>query len=72
MVSEDLCNKETETWDKAAKKILQFILKVKGCYLFQQPVDVAKYKIDDYYDIVKKPMDFGTIKVTNERPNVHQ
>ncbi len=42
---------------------MTIIWKEKGCYLFQQPVDPVKYNIDDYFDIIKNPMDFGTIKV---------
>ncbi len=36
---------------------------MKGAYLFYQPVDPQKYGIDDYFLYIKKPMDFGTIKV---------
>jgi len=35
---------------------------MKGCYIFQEPVDPIKYCIADYFDIIKEPMDFGTIK----------
>lgn len=62
--------KEDETWEKIAKKILSkplvyvdTIWKAKGAYFFHSPVDPKKYGIIDYFDIVKKPMDFGTIKV---------
>lgn len=37
--------------------------KSKGAYFFHSPVDPKKFNIPDYFDIVKKPMDFGTIKV---------
>ena len=67
MINEDVYGREKDSWEKVAKKVLQAISKVKGCYLFQQPVDVVRYKIDDYYDIVKKPMDFGTVKVEYNR-----
>lgn len=67
--------RESETWEKAAKKImckkynLQYSNKValwksKGAFFFHHPVDPKKYGINDYFDIVKKPMDFSTIKVT--------
>lgn len=36
--------------------------KSKGGYEFHQPVDPIKYGIEDYYDIIVNPMDFGTIK----------
>jgi hypothetical protein len=37
--------------------------KMKGTYIFHAPVDMEKYNITDYYDVIKKPMDFGTIKL---------
>jgi hypothetical protein len=36
--------------------------KTKGGYLFHEPVDPKKFGIEDYFEIVKHPMDFGTIK----------
>ena len=36
--------------------------KAKGGYYFTQPVDPAKYGVDDYFDIITQPMDFGTIR----------
>jgi hypothetical protein len=29
---------------------------------FNEPVDIVKLEIPDYFDIVKRPMDFGTVK----------
>lgn len=64
--------KDDETWEKIAKKVLGIaylyvgiIHKSKGAYFFHTPVDPKKYGINDYFDIVKKPMDFGTIRVRN-------
>jgi len=37
--------------------------KMKGTFIFHAPVDMEKYGITDYYDVIKKPMDFGTIKI---------
>jgi hypothetical protein len=31
-------------------------------WIFLEPVDPIKLNIPDYLDIIKKPMDFGTIK----------
>jgi hypothetical protein len=31
-------------------------------WIFHEPVDPIKLGIEDYFDIIKKPMDFGTIK----------
>jgi hypothetical protein len=30
--------------------------------MFQEPVDPKKFGISDYFEIVKNPMDLGTIK----------
>lgn len=40
------------------------VWKVKGAYIFHSPVDPISLKIEDYFTIIKNPMDFGTIKVT--------
>jgi hypothetical protein len=45
-----------------AIKVLNICWKVKGAFWFHEPVDIEKYNLTDYFDIVKKPMDFGTIK----------
>ena len=52
-----------DSWDKTAKRILQTLWKAKGGYLFHQPVDPVRLNCLDYFDIVKTPMDFSTIKV---------
>lgn len=62
--------RENLNWEKAAKKLLSLLWKIKGGYLFQTPVDIKKYNINDYYEIIKKPMDWGTIK-TKLNTNVY-
>lgn len=49
-------------WEKAAKRIINNLWKQEGAWLFHYPVDVKAWKIEDYYTIVKDPMDFTTIK----------
>lgn len=49
-------------WDKAAKKILGHLWKHQGAWHFHEPVDPEKLNIPDYTEIIKNPMDFGTIK----------
>jgi hypothetical protein len=49
--------------EKVAKKILNILWKMKGAFYFYEPVDPAKFGIHDYFNIIKRPMDFGTIKV---------
>ena len=46
-----------------AKKIMAHLWKVKGAYIFHSPVDPIELKIEDYFTIIKRPMDFGSIKV---------
>ena len=47
---------------KTAQRILTMCQKAKGGYFFMEPVDPAKYGIDDYFEIIQEPMDFGTVK----------
>lgn len=59
-----LSNKVTqENWQSAAQQLLSAVWKTKEAVIFHSPVDVHRLGIPDYLDIVKKPMDFGTIKV---------
>jgi hypothetical protein len=51
-----------ESWEKAASKILALCWKYKGCHWFHEPVDPMKFSIDDYFNVVSKPMDFSTIR----------
>lgn len=51
-----------DNWDKAAKRMLQNLMKMQQAYIFLEPVDPVKLNIPDYFTIVKNPMDFGTIK----------
>ena len=51
-----------DCWDKAAKRILNSLWKLNNAFIFHDAVDPVKLNIPDYFDIVKNPMDFGTIK----------
>ncbi|KAK9684984.1 hypothetical protein RND81_10G247400 [Saponaria officinalis] len=42
--------------------ILNLISKHKFAWPFMEPVDVKGLGLHDYYEIIEKPMDFGTIK----------
>lgn len=55
---------EKESWTVSALEILAAVKKAKGAKVFHYPVDYVKLGIPDYPDIVKNPMDFGTIKVS--------
>ncbi|KAI7741734.1 hypothetical protein M8C21_005377, partial [Ambrosia artemisiifolia] len=43
-------------------KILGKLMKDKNGWVFNKPVDVAGLKLYDYYNVIKQPMDLGTIK----------
>lgn len=57
-----------DCWDKAAKRLLNTLWKHLNAWIFYEPVDHVKLGIPDYLDIIKTPMDFGTIK-TNLHSN---
>jgi len=44
------------------KTIMRQVWKHSYAWPFHHPVDVVKLNLPDYYDIIKKPMDLGTIK----------
>jgi hypothetical protein len=62
ITEEQLESAEAETWEKAALKVLANCSKQKGSYYFLEPVDPVKFSIMDYFDIISKPMDLGTVK----------
>ncbi len=37
--------------------------KIKESEIFHKPVNPIELRIPDYFDIIKNPMDFSTIKV---------
>ncbi len=37
-------------------------MKQKGAFWFLEPVDPVKFNIMDYFDIIERPMDLGTVK----------
>ena len=49
-------------WDKAAKRILAHLSKQQGAWHFNEPVNAEALHIPDYHQIIKKPMDLGTVK----------
>ena len=52
------------TSDMASKldDIVQYLLTLQGGYIFASPVDPVALKLWDYSDIIKQPMDLGTIR----------
>ena len=58
-----LYNKEElEKEEKNAKKLIGLLWKVKDADLFYKPVDPVELGLPTYFEIVKHPMDFSTIK----------
>jgi len=51
-----------ESWDKAAKRLISSLWKFNQSWIFHEPVDPDKLGVPDYFNIIKNPMDFGTIK----------
>ena len=51
-----------ENWEKNAKKLISMLWKVKDADLFYKPVDPIELGLPTYFDVVKHPMDFSTIK----------
>ena len=51
-----------ENWEKNAKKLIGLLWKVKDADLFYKPVDPVELGLPTYFEIVKHPMDFSTIK----------
>ncbi|GMJ03481.1 hypothetical protein HRI_004017300 [Hibiscus trionum] len=47
---------------KICSQILNKLMKHKYGYIFNSPVDVIGLGLHDYYNVIKSPMDLGTIK----------
>ena len=54
--------KMQDSWEKLARKLMNTLWKFKEADLFHKPVDPQELNIPDYFDIIKNPMDFSTIK----------
>ncbi|KAL9371219.1 hypothetical protein Peur_036359 [Populus x canadensis] len=56
---------------KNCSQILSKLMKQKLGYIFNTPVDVVGLQLHDYHDIIKNPMDLGTVK-TNLSKNLYE
>ena len=54
--------KMCESWEKIARQLMNVLWKVKDAELFHKPVDPIELNVPNYYEIIKKPMDFSTVK----------
>ncbi len=43
--------------------MLNSLWKHNQAWIFYEPVDPKKLNIPDYYEIIREPMDFGTVKL---------
>ena len=51
-----------DQWEKAAQRLMMTLSRNQFAWIFAEPVNAEKLNIQDYYTVVKEPMDFGTIK----------
>eukprot|EP00257_Ricinus_communis_P016108 XP_015574173.1 transcription factor GTE7 [Ricinus communis] len=60
----DLYNSHPENVQlmKKCGQMLTKLMKHKFGYIFNEPVDVERMNLHDYFEIIKKPMDLGTVK----------
>ncbi|KAL3839053.1 hypothetical protein ACJIZ3_023644 [Penstemon smallii] len=47
---------------KQCETLLTRVMAHKDAWIFNEPVDVVKHKIPDYFNVIKHPMDLGTVK----------
>uniref|UniRef100_A0A0A9WFJ3 Transcription factor GTE11 n=1 Tax=Lygus hesperus TaxID=30085 RepID=A0A0A9WFJ3_LYGHE len=47
---------------KKCYNLLQTLMGLRGCHIFHQPVDIVRDMVPNYYNIIKNPMDLGTVK----------
>lgn len=51
-----------DQWEKAASRLLMNLARQPQAHIFAEPVDWEKLQIPDYPLLIKRPMDFATIK----------
>ncbi|KAL9282558.1 Transcription factor GTE12 [Arabidopsis thaliana] len=49
-------------WSSQCLALLRFLMEHRGGWLFKEPVDPVKMEIPDYFNVIQKPMDLGTVK----------
>ena len=54
--------KMCDSWEKIARQLMNVLWRVKDAEIFHKPVDPIELNVRNYYDIIKKPMDFSTVK----------
>ncbi|KAK1354406.1 hypothetical protein POM88_047662 [Heracleum sosnowskyi] len=64
--------KAEEAMMRKCGEILEKLMNSKHGWVFNEPVDVVAFGLKDYYEVVKHPMDLGTVKSKLEILNVHR
>ena len=59
---EDEDIKMCDSWEKIAKQLMAALWKVRDAEIFHKPVDPVELNIPNYLEIIKKPMDFSTVR----------
>ena len=49
-------------WERVAKRLLNSLWRFSPSRMFHEPVNPEKMNMPDYFEVVKNPVDFGTIK----------
>lgn len=60
-----------DSWNKVAKRLIHQLWRLNQSRIFHEPVDPDKLNIPDYVEVVKNPIDFGTIKQRLNTNNYH-
>ena len=60
---ETIAAREEKMWRKECARAFMRVWKHKEAWPFIDPVDPAALQIPTYFDIIKQPMDLGTIKI---------
>lgn len=62
-IIKNICALRTAYVGRIARPLVQHLMSDKrNCNLFNEPVDPIKLQIPQYFDIIKKPMDLGTVR----------
>lgn len=56
-------SKSVPEWSRRCAALTKQVLGHKFGWVFGEPVNPIKLNIPDYFDVIKKPMDLGTVKV---------
>ena len=54
---------EPGSWQETCYRILDGLIKQKRAVWFRNPVDPQKEGLTDYFQVIKEPMDLGTVKM---------